>query len=75
MLTFEKIYIWSLIEFVVSEYPISLKKIWRLNMKKIILSLLCLLIISLGVACAAASDNTTVTHDSIQTIDQQHITC
>ena len=42
-------------------------------MKKIILSLLCLLIISLGVACAAASDNTTVTHDSIQTIDQQHI--
>ncbi|WP_298499793.1 hypothetical protein [uncultured Methanobrevibacter sp.] len=42
-------------------------------MKRIILSLLCLLIISLGVACAAASDNTTVTHDSIQTIDQQHI--
>ncbi|MBQ6099684.1 MAG: hypothetical protein IJL02_07465 [Methanobrevibacter sp.] len=42
-------------------------------MKKIILSLLCLLIISLGVACVAASDNTTVTHDSIQTIDQQHI--
>ena len=42
-------------------------------MKKIILSLLCLLIISLGVACVAASDNTTLTHDSIQTFDQQQI--
>lgn len=27
----------------------------------------------MGVACVAASDNTTMTHDSIQTIDQQHI--
>ena len=42
-------------------------------MNKIILSLLCLLIVSMGVACVAASDNTTMTHDSIQTIDQQHI--
>ena len=31
------------------------------------------IIISLGVACVAASDNTTLTHDSIQTFDQQQI--
>lgn len=42
-------------------------------MNKIILSLLCLFIVSMGVACVAASDNTTMTHDSIQTIDQQQI--
>ena len=38
-------------------------------MNKFILSLLCFLIVSIGVACVAASDNTTMTHDSIQTID------
>ena len=42
-------------------------------MNKIIFSLLCLLIITMGVACVAASDNTTINHDSLQTIDQQHI--
>ena len=42
-------------------------------MNKIIFSLLCLLIITIGVACVAASDNTTINHDSLQTIDQQHI--
>ena len=43
------------------------------KMNKIIFSLLCLLIITMGVACVAASDNTTINHDSLQTIDQQHI--
>lgn len=42
-------------------------------MKKIFLSLMCLLIISMGVCCASASDNTTMAHDSIQTIDQQNV--
>ena len=42
-------------------------------MNKIIFSLLCLLIITMGVACVAASDNTTINHDYLQTIDQQHI--
>jgi hypothetical protein len=43
------------------------------KMNKIILSLLCLLIISLGVSCASAADNPTMTPDSIQTHDSQII--
>ena len=43
-------------------------------MKKIILAILCLFIISMGLACVAASDNSTMTADSIQNTDQQHIT-
>ena len=42
-------------------------------MNKIFIVLLGLLIITMGVACVAASDNATLNNDSIQTIDQQHI--
>ena len=42
-------------------------------MKKTIFILLCLTIISMGIASVSASDNGTMTDASIQTIDQQHI--
>lgn len=40
-------------------------------MKKIFLSVIGLLIISMCVSSASASDNTSMTHDAIQTIDLQ----
>ena len=43
------------------------------NMKKTMFILLCLTIISLAIASVSAIDNETMTDDSIQTIDQQHI--
>ena len=42
-------------------------------MNKISLIFLCLVIVTIGVSCVAASDNATMFPDSIQTFDQQQI--
>ena len=52
----------------------TLKKfIWMKKMKKNILPILCLFIISMGLTCVAASDNSPMTAEPIQNTNQQHI--
>lgn len=42
-------------------------------MNKILLTLLCLTIVSIGIACVSAADNATMAHDFIQAHDSQNI--